>query len=426
MRVLVVGNGAREHALAWKLAQSPAVEALLVAPGNAGTAAVASNVPVSPTDVEGLVALAKREAVDLTVVGPEAPLALGLADRMAEAGLTVFGPTQKAARIESSKVFAKELMREVGVPTAPFQVFDDLERARRYVAKASRPLVVKADGLAAGKGVILADGPEEALAALERIMARREFGDAGRRVVIEERLEGREVSVFAFVDGQTVSPMVTACDYKRACDGDRGPNTGGMGSYSPPPWWTPELARQVRERILEPVIHALDRMGAPYRGVLYAGLMVTHDGPQVLEFNCRLGDPEAQAILPRLKSDLADIMMRAAQGRLGEASSGDGIAWDPRACVAVVLASGGYPGDYQTGYPIEGLDRLDEGVMVFHAGTALEGPAEDKRVVTAGGRVLTVAALGESLQEARRRAYANVERIAFEGAFYRKDIAARV
>ena len=420
MRILVVGNGAREHAIAWKLAQSEKVDELLVAPGNAGTSALGRNVPVKATNVDALMRLVEDNGVDLTVVGPEAPLAAGIADRFEERGLPIFGPSQAAARIESSKVFSKELMLHHGVPTGAARVFDSYSEASEYVQKLQPPIVVKADGLAAGKGVTVAQTRDEALDALRRQMEERQFGAAGERVLVEEHLEGQEVSVFAFVDGEYVSPMVAACDYKRAGDGDVGPNTGGMGSFSPPPFWTADLDRQVRVEIMEPVARALAEEGCPYRGVLYAGLMLTAEGPSVLEFNCRLGDPETQVILPRLKSDLAEVMMSTATGSL----SGVSIEWTPSACVALVLASGGYPDEYATGYSIEGLEDLDGGVEAFHAGTkAADGGAG---LVTAGGRVLTLASLGGSLEEARRRVYASVERVRFEGAYYRKDIAANV
>ena len=415
MKVLVVGAGAREHALAWKLRASPQVTELLVAPGNAGTAQVATNVPVGADDVDGLLGLAEERAVDFTVVGPEAPLAAGIVDRFLQAGHLIFGPTSAAARIETSKVFAKELMLTHGVPTAEAEAFTSFDEAAGYLEQRPLPIVVKADGLAAGKGVFVCADLEQAEDALDRIFVKKEFGAAGDRVLIEECLQGVEISVFAFVDGSAVSPMVAARDYKRAHDGDRGPNTGGMGSFSPPPEWDAALERQVRAEIMEPVVSGLAAAGCPYTGMLYAGLMLTADGPSVLEFNCRLGDPETQVILPRLKSDLLDVMMDSALGRLGGAP----IEWDERACVGVVLASDGYPGKYRTGHTISGLDAVDEDAFVFHAGTRLAGT----EVVTDGGRVLTVAALGRDLADARGTAYDNVGHIAFEGAFSRGDIA---
>ena len=350
------------------------------------------------------------------MIGPEAPLAAGIVDRFQEAGLLVFGPTAAAARIESSKSFAKDLMLRHGIPTARAEVFSDYGQALEYLVGAPLPVVVKADGLAAGKGVVVAGTLAEARDALRRQMVELEFGDAGRRVLIEECLEGQEISVFAFVDGEEVSTLAAACDYKRALDGDEGPNTGGMGAYSPPATWSEELELEVRERIMAPAAKALAALGSPFRGILYGGLMLTSDGPKVIEFNCRLGDPEAQVVLPRLKTDLAAIMIGTATGNL----EGLSLEWDERACVGVALASGGYPGAYQVGREIRGLDGLDEDAMVFHAGTRLE----DDAVATDGGRVLTVCALGEDLAAARERAYHSAGRISFEGAQFRRDIAA--
>ncbi len=417
MKTLLVGNGAREHAIAWKLAQSPLVSELLVAPGNAGTAALGRNVPVGAEDVDGLLALAREECVEFTVVGPEAPLAAGIVDRFQEAGALMFGPTAAAARIESSKSFAKDLMLRNAIPTARAEAFTDYGEALEYLAAAPAPIVVKADGLAAGKGVVVANTRDEARDALRRQMVEREFGDAGRRVLIEEYLEGGEISVFAFVDGDHVSDLASACDYKRALEGDEGPNTGGMGAYSPPAAWNDELAREVRERIMLPAAKALATLGSPFRGILYGGLMLTSDGPKVVEFNCRLGDPEAQVVLPRLKTDLAAIMIDTVTGKL----EGLSLEWDERPCVGVVLASGGYPGAYLTGREIRGLDDLGEDALVFHAGTRL---GDGDTVATDGGRVLTVCALGDDLAEARGRAYRSAQVINFDGAQFRGDIAA--
>ena len=422
MKVLVVGSGAREHAIVWKLRQSPQLKELLVAPGNAGTARIARNVPMSAEDVDGLLRLAREEGVDLTVVGPEAPLAAGIADRFQDAGLAVFGPTQAAARIETSKSFAKDLMLRHGVPTGKAVAFNDYERARRHVERSDIPVVVKADGLAAGKGVVVAETREAALEALRRQMVDREFGPAGERVLIEELLQGPEFSVFAFTDGVHVSPLLAACDYKRVGDGDTGPNTGGMGSYSPPTSdiWSDAVERQVRTEIMAPVVSALADRGTPYCGALYAGLIMTRDGPKVIEFNCRLGDPEAQVVLPRLKSDLLEVMMRTARGEV----TGMALESDPRPCVGVVIASGGYPGGYRTGYPLDGLDGVSEDVILFHAGTkVVEHAAFGEQTVSDGGRVLTVVALGDTLDAARRKAYSGAARISFEGSFYRNDIA---
>ncbi len=419
MRVLVIGGGGREHAIAWKLSQSPRVTELLAAPGNAGTAQVAENVAVGAEDVDGLLRLAQDRAVDLTVVGLEAALAAGIADRFAEAGLLLFGPTQSAARIETSKAFAKDLMLRHGVPTAAAAVFDDYDDARRYVEGSPAPVVIKADGLAAGKGVVVARTKKDALDALRLQMVERTFGASGDRVLIEEYLEGEEVSVFAFVDGRRVSPLVAACDYKRQGDGDTGPNTGGVGAYSPPPphLWNDDICREVRSRIIEPVVRALSEEGAPYTGALYAGLMHTGQGLKVIEFNCRLGDPEAQVLLPRLITDLADVMIGVARGDL----TGVTLAWDPRPCVGVVLTSGGYPGTYETGFAIDGLDVEQPNAMLFHAGTRLD--AASRRTVTDGGRVLMAVGLAPTLGEARKTAYDRAAVVGFERAFWRTDIA---
>ena len=418
MKVLVVGNGGREHAITWKLRQSPGVGRLYVAPGNAGTARIARNVPIAAADVGTLLRFAQDEGIDFTVVGPEAPLAAGIADRFQDAGLLVFGPTRAAARIETSKSFAKVLMVRHGVPTGRAETFESLDDASDYIQTAQMPVVVKADGLAAGKGVAIAATRDEALELVRRRLVERQFGDAGKKVLIAEYLEGKEISVFAFVDGLRVSPLVAACDYKRAGDGDSGPNTGGMGSYSPPeePIWDAGLERRIKVEVLEPVVGALADEGTPYRGVLYAGLMLTQEGPKVIEFNCRFGDPETQVILPRLKSDLLEIMTRTARGDIGGLS----LEWDARPCVGVVMASGGYPDGYRTGYQISGVDDVGPDALVFHAGTAL---AQDGDVLTDGGRVLAVAALGSTYDEARQRVYSNTSRIKFTGSFYRKDIA---
>ena len=417
MNVLVVGNGAREHAITWKLSQSPSVGSLFVAPGNAGTHFIANNVPISADDIPSLIDFASDNSIDLTVIGPEAPLSAGIVDSFTAAGLLVFGPTKEASRIEGSKSFAKELMADCAVPTAACEAFTDYEGARAYLDTCPIPIVVKADGLAAGKGVTVAQTREEANTALRESMLERQFGDAGDCVVIEEFMEGQEVSVFAFVDGEYVSPMVAACDYKRVGEGDTGPNTGGMGSFSPPlpHHWNADMETLVRTSIMEPVIKGLANIDAPYRGVLYLGMMLTKEGPKVVEFNCRFGDPETQVILPRLKSDLAAILHATASGKLQETE----IEWDDRACVGVVAASGGYPASYSTGYPISGITDVDYDATVFHAGTKIL----DDATVTDGGRVLTVSALADTLERARARAYESIGRISFKDGFHRTDIA---
>ncbi len=416
MNILVVGNGGREHALAWKLAQSPKATKLFVAPGNGGTAQIAENLDVPATDIDGLAAAVERHGIDLTVVGPEAPLAEGIVDRFEGLGFPVFGPTKAAARLESSKTFSKVVMEWAGVPCARGDGFSSAEEAHRYLDEVGAPVVVKADGLAAGKGVTVAETVEDAHRAVDDAMVGRVFGPAGDRVVIEERLAGREVSLFVFVDANTVSAPVTACDYKRQRDGDQGPNTGGMGCYSPAEFLNEAQARELRDAIVIPTVRAMAAMGCPYKGVLYAGLMITADEPRVLEFNVRLGDPEAQVVLPRLESDLAEIVDAVAGDRL----SGVEVSWSRESAVTVALASGGYPGPYKTGLPISGLDSVDDEALVFHAGTFYDEGAGEYR--TSGGRVLSVGGRGRSLEEARRRAYENVERIGFEGRQYRKDI----
>lgn len=417
MKVLVVGKGAREHAITWKLSQSAGISQLLCAPGNAGTALVARNVPIAETDIDGILAFAVQRGIDFTVVGPEVSLAAGIVDRFRHAGLAIFGPTRAAARIESSKSFAKDLMLRAGVPTAHARVFRDFDSARRYVESTAPPVVVKADGLAAGKGVVVADTTERAISALRARMVDRTLGASGKTVLIEEHLQGPEISVFAFVDGRRLSPLIAAVDYKRVGDGDTGPNTGGMGAYSPPParFWTDEIEHSIRVDVMEPVVAALAAEGCPYVGILYAGLMLTGDGIKVIEFNCRLGDPEAQVIMPRIKSDLLDIMQATVAGNGEDAA----LHVDMRPCVGVVVASSGYPDAYETGLPVSGLNDGDDGVTVFHAGTKLN---EDGETITDGGRVFTVCATGGTHRDARRRAYSAVRRITFDGSFYRGDI----
>ncbi|MGC8960500.1 MAG: phosphoribosylamine--glycine ligase [Chloroflexia bacterium] len=416
MRVLVVGSGGREHALAWKLAQSPRLERLFVAPGNGGTAGLAENVPIAATDIPALRLFAQKERPDLTVVGPEAPLVAGLVDDFAAAGLRAFGPSASAARLEGSKAFAKRFMQEEGIPTAVGAAFRDYEAALAYLRQQEGPLVVKAGGLAAGKGVTVCATPEEAEAALRRLMVERALGPAGAEVVIEERLEGEEVSLLAFCDGRTVMPMLPARDYKRLSDGDRGPNTGGMGGYAPSPHLSPEMQAEVVARILRPAVEGMRRRGTPYVGVLYAGLMLTPQGPRLLEFNCRFGDPEAQVLLPLLESDLLEILLACVEGRLEEVE----VRWKEAATACVVLAAPGYPGSYPTGAEIEGLEEaaLLPEVTLFHAGTR----REDGRFFTTGGRVLAVTARAPDVLQARKRAYEAVRRIRFPGMHYRRDI----
>jgi phosphoribosylamine--glycine ligase len=416
MRVLVVGGGAREHTLVWKLSQSPKVSQLFTAPGNAGTAELGENIPINPADIDSIVQAAEERRIDLVVVGPEAPLALGLVDALRSAGIPAFGSSKEATLIESSKVFAKELMRKYTIPCAKGEGFSSFAEARAYIERQPVPIVVKADGLAAGKGSIVAESKEEALKALSDIMESRIFGAAGDRVVVEECLNGREVSLLAFADGKTVVPMSPACDYKRVFDGDEGPNTGGMGGYSPPDFFTKGLMQQAEEKILQPAVEAMANEGKSYKGVLYAGLMLTPEELKVLEFNARFGDPESQVTLPLLKTDLVDILLATLNGTLDQVN----MEWSDDACVGVVLASEGYPGGYKTGFAITGLESVDADVLVFHAGTRNEGD----RVITAGGRVLTVVATGRTIAEARAKVYLNLPRIRFQGCHYRKDIAA--
>jgi len=403
--------------LVWKLAQSSKVTEIYAAPGNAGTARLAQNLDTGVSDIAGLVKVAQEKSIELVVVGPEAPLADGIVDSFQAVGIPIFGATKKAAQIESSKVFAKELMQKYGIPCARSASFADYAQAQKYIQQQPLPLVVKADGLAAGKGVTVVNSTSEALAALANIMETRAFGAAGDKVVIEECLSGKEMSAFAFTDGNTVIPMVAACDYKRVYDCDQGPNTGGMGSYSPPHFMSPSLAKKVKETIMEPAVKAMDKEKRRYQGILYSGLMITNDGPKVLEFNARFGDPESQVTLPLLKTDLVDIMLAVINGRLDQIN----VECSQDACVGVVMASAGYPGSYKTGFPITGLDKLDKDIVVFHAGTKIG--SEPGQVLTSGGRVLTVVATGRTIAQAREKVYANIPRIHFEGCHYRRDIA---
>lgn len=417
MKILVVGGGGREHAIVWKLAQSPLAEEIYCAPGNAGIAELADCVNIPAEDVDTLLEFALAEQIDLTVVGPEAPLAAGIVDKFTAAGLKIFGPSQRAALIEGSKELAKQLMEKYHIPTAKYASFTDKEQAKAYVLAQGAPIVVKADGLAAGKGVVVAQTVDEALSAVEDMLSGNAFGAAGSKVVIEEFLAGEEVSVLAFTDGHTVRPMVSAQDHKRAFDNDEGPNTGGMGAYSPAPVYTAALAEQVREQVLQPAVDGMRAEGRLYQGVLYAGLMLTADGVKVLEFNARFGDPETQAVLYRLKSDLVEVMLAVIEGRLHEIE----LAWYDEPAVCVVIASGGYPGKYAKGQPISGLDEQAPDTYVFHAGTAFAG----QQVVANGGRVLGITARGKTIREAIDRAYNMVDKIHYEGCFSRRDIGHR-
>lgn len=417
MKILVIGSGGREHALVWKLKQSTAADRIFCAPGNAGTGAISENIPIAATDLPQLLSFAKENKIDLTVVGPDDPLAMGIVDLFGAEKLRIFGPTKSAARLESSKIFAKELMRAQRVPTAEARTFSDSDAALSYCDEIKFPVVIKADGLALGKGVIIASEKAEATSAIRAMMTEARFGEAGRRIVIEEFLRGTECSLHALVDGKHYQLFESARDHKRAFDGDEGPNTGGMGAFSPANNWTAELQAGFDAKILRPLLDGLRKEDVIYRGLLYPGLMITADGFRVLEFNCRFGDPETQALLPRMKSDLVSLFEATIDGKI----DAHPIEWDDRASVTVVLASAGYPGKYDTGKTISGLadaTKLD-GVQVFHAGTKIVNGT----VVTGGGRVLAVTALGRTIKLARERAYDAVSRIHFEGCHYRRDIA---
>ncbi len=421
MKVLILGGGGREHALAWKMAQSESVEQVYVAPGNAGTATEpgVSNVALDPMDFDALSAFARDEGVELTVVGPEAPLVAGVVDHFREQGLRCFGPGKAAAQLEGSKAFTKDFLARHHIPTASYRNFTDADEAIAYIREQGTPIVIKADGLAAGKGVIIARSESEAEQTVRDMLSGNRFGEAGSRVVVEQFLEGEEASFIVMVDGEHVLPLATSQDHKARDDGDRGPNTGGMGAYSPAPVVTPALHDRIMEQVILPTVRGMNQDGAPYTGFLYAGLMISPDGSiNVIEYNCRFGDPEAQPVMMRLKSDLATLCNTALDGRLDQASAD----WDDRAAVGVVLASGGYPDAYEKGAVISGLDGADDrNSKVFHAGTALQ----DGNVVTSGGRVLCATALGANVTEAQQRAYAQVERIDWDRVYYRKDIAWR-
>lgn len=415
---MIIGNGAREHCLAWKIAQNPEVAMIYAAPGNAGTAGIASNLDISATDLKNLRTAVEEIGIDFTIVGPEAPLAAGIIDYFEQSGLSIIGPSKAASRIESSKVFSKKILQKYSIPCPSGEFFSDYTKAKDYIGSRDFPVVIKADGLAAGKGVIIAHSRQEADDALRKMMVDKEFGQAGDNVIIEECLEGREVSLLAFTDGETVVPMVPACDYKRIFDNDQGPNTGGMGSYSPPGFFDTKLTNEVLKTIIKPAVDALANEGSPYIGVLYAGLMLTSRGPKVLEFNARFGDPETQVILPRLKSDLLDIFLSITGNCLNKTE----IEWHSDACAGVVMTSAGYPGNYKKGYIIEGLDEVDDDIMIFHAGTKLD---DNMQVLTDGGRIITVTAIGKTIAKARDKVYNNLPKIHFNGCHYRKDIAAR-
>lgn len=419
MRILVVGSGGREHALCWKIAQSPLCDELYCAPGNAGIARVAECIAIKPDAIEKLGDFAEEQEIDLTVVGPERPLIYGIVDHFRSRGLTIYGPTAAAARLEGSKAFTNELLHRAGVPGKRFKVFTDPAKAQAYIQREGAPIVVKADGEAAGKGVTVAENVEDAFDAVDRCMVEKAYGVAGERVVVEEYLQGEECSIKVFCDGETIVPMVPSQDYKRVYDGDEGPNTGGMGCYSPVPAVSPELLEEILSDIIYPTVEQMDEDGTPFSGTLYAGIILTEDGPRLLEYNCRFGDPETQVVLPRLESDLVELLLATAEGRLNEVEA----KWSDDVAVCVVCASGGYPGSYESGKEITGLKeaQVDERVVVFHAGTRRMG----RRCFTDGGRVLGVSALGSDFSDARDRAYSAVAKINFEDMYFRTDIAER-
>jgi phosphoribosylamine--glycine ligase len=415
MKILVVGSGGREHTLVWKIAQSPLVKKIYCAPGNAGISQLAECVPINDTGIDELLKFADKNQIDLTVIGPEAPLALGIVDTFQSQGLNIFGPSKRAAEIESSKIFAKYLMEKYRIPTAAYKKFNQYDEAKKYLESVAIPIVIKADGLAAGKGAMVCFSREEAEESLQKMMVQRIFGDAGKKVIVEEYLRGQDVSVLAFTDGVNVLPLVPAQDHKPIFDGDKGPNTGGMGAYAPAVLINDEMLKLIRKKILEPAVKGMALEDRPYRGVLYAGLIITRQGPKVIEFNCRFGDPETQAILPLVNSDIVPILQGCSTGKMEKMN----IEVSNKFAVCVIMASGGYPGNYEKGKEIIGLERdFGNDVNIFHAGTKhING-----KVVTNGGRVLGVTALGENIREAIKRAYSAVGKIAFDGAYYRKDI----
>jgi phosphoribosylamine---glycine ligase len=416
MKVLVIGSGGREHTIIWKLKQSSKVEKIYCAPGNAGIADIAECVDIKSYDINALLEFAKQNMIDLTIVGPERPLVEGIVDEFQKAGLKVFGPSKKAAQLEGSKAFAKKLMKKYKIPTASYQTFTDLKTAKEHIFMSKFPVVIKADGLAAGKGVTVATSLVEAIRALEDAMEKNVFGEAGGTVVIEDCLVGEEASILAFVDGKNYKIMVSSQDHKQIFDGDKGPNTGGMGTYSPAPVVTPSIMNQVDESVIKPMVAGMAKDGNPYQGILYAGLMITADGPKVIEFNCRFGDPETQVVLPRMKSDLLDAFMACVDGTVDQLD----LSWHDEAAVCVVLSAEGYPGSYEKGKEIKGLEEFKdkEDLFVFQAGTI----NEEGSIKTAGGRVLSVTALGEDIKGAIKKVYNNINKIQFEGMYYRKDI----
>lgn len=416
MDIMVVGGGGREHAIISKLRQSPRADKIYALPGNGGIAAIAECVPIKAMELDNIVAFARRQSIDFAVVAPDDPLAAGLADMLEAAGIPCFGPSRAAAEIESSKAFAKNLMQKYGIPTAAYQIFDDLAAALSYIEQQRYPLVIKADGLALGKGVVIAQSREEAAAALISMMRERRFGDSGRRVVVEEALSGPEVTVLAFCDGASIAPMVSAMDHKRAYDNDQGPNTGGMGVIAPNPFYTPEIAARAMREIFQPTLDAMNAEGRPFKGCLYFGLMLTAEGPKLIEYNCRFGDPEAQAVLPLLESDLLEIMLAVREGRLAQAK----VSFSPQHACCLILAAGGYPGPYQSGLPLS-IAALP-GAQIFHAGSRLDDAGN---LLTAGGRVLGVTCLADSLQQAVDACYRAAESIDFAGKHYRRDIGRR-
>ncbi len=417
MKVLVIGSGAREHALIWKIKQSPLVTKIFAAPGNAGIAEIAECVAIKVEDIQGLLEFALSEKIGLTVVGPEIPLVLGIQNVFQERGLKVFGPSKEAAYLEGSKVFSKQMMTKYGIPTAQYEIFSNANEAKHYVIETEMPVVIKADGLAAGKGVIICETAEQAVTAVTQIMEQKIFGDSGNKIVIEEKLEGEEISIFALTDGETILPLISARDHKRAYDNDQGPNTGGMGAFSPNPQFSDTDIQEMVRLAIEPLVKGMKNEGKPFRGVLFAGIMMTAKGPYVLEYNARFGDPETEVILPRLKSDIVPLFQQISDGRLTTTQ----LNWDLRPCMTVVMVSGGYPGSYAKGHVIHGLQAATQrkDVCVFHAGTAFD---DSKQIVSAGGRVLAVTAWGDTMREAFERVYQAVSDIKFKDAYFRRDI----